>query len=540
MRKEELIPIAIAVLGSPVLTFIITWLQQRNISYKRNQVLEQAGKRISFLESWYKAQQLVSAPEQVDSARELTQRQLDLTLEKLSRTSLMLVRPVVPYKTRPFFARAFLLFRPTSFVGWFVRVIFYLLLPFIGLVILGSALREDGFSLEELTSNWKPLLASLLVFFPVVLLMHWLAVRSELMKEAVGNTIDQLWIWDSGKRQTEPDREESDVDKSNSSGELKRHRRLGLRLLIVLLACWVGSSVFFYREQKLDGKAQDHYQKAQVLQSIGDLDAAIREYGQAIGHRRVGEFYYGRGVAYTQKGDYEPGISDFTEALKLMPNSPHTYNIYLGRARAYEQKGSDNDALSDYAKSIELEPRNPEAYFYRGRVLHRLKRPSDALVSYEAAGHLAPKDSDINWELREALYWELGEALIENNRDFSRALGLIQASSDAYKGNANYQASLGWALFKNGDSNSAAKHLQDAVRMGDSSPKTYERLGDVYKNEGYVTSAIDSWNNALKATTEPSDQQRLRGKIANASPPIRPAITEEWLKNFMKTRKFIN
>jgi tetratricopeptide (TPR) repeat protein len=348
--------------------------------------------------------------------------------------------------------------------------------------------------------------------------MHWFAVRSELTKQVTGNAIDQLWIWESAKVQSEPESKETPVEtdlaKSDSViGELKRHRRSGLILTALLVACWVGSSFVLYKEQKREEKAREHSQKGEFFLSIGDLDAAVNEYGKAINYKPMFESYLGRGIAYTRKGEIVLGISDYTEALKLSPNGPDTYKIYFGRARAYDQKESYDYALADYSRSIELEPRNPEAYYYRGRILtHQLKRPSEALISFEAARQLNPKDSDISWEL--------GEALMENDRDLPRALELLQALPDTYKAIPNYQASLGWAVFKNGNSYSATSHLQNAIRMGDYSTKTYERLGDVYRQQGYNTSAIDPWKNALNGTADPDDQKRLRDKIAKASPPI--------------------
>src|SRR6267142_6372362 len=203
--KELLVPVAIALISSPVLTLIITWVRQRDFSFKRNQALEQAGKRVAFLEAWFKAQQLVRMPEEVEAARQLAQKELDLTLRKLSNTSRGLVKPIIPYKSRPFLQRILLLFPPANFTSLFVRVIFYVLLPFLGLMTLGLAAKENNeFSLSQLSSNWKTLSAFFLIFLPIIMLMHHVAVRGQLQKERVGIDLDQLWTWENADPQPEP------------------------------------------------------------------------------------------------------------------------------------------------------------------------------------------------------------------------------------------------------------------------------------------------------------------------------------------------
>ena len=60
------------------------------------------------------------------------------------------------------------------------------------------------------------------------------------------------------------------------------------------------------------------------------------------------EAYTNRGIAYAQKSEYEKAITDFTEAIRLKPNSALAYN---NRGNAYQKIGEKTKADADFAKA---------------------------------------------------------------------------------------------------------------------------------------------------------------------------------------------
>jgi Flp pilus assembly protein TadD len=68
--------------------------------------------------------------------------------------------------------------------------------------------------------------------------------------------------------------------------------------------------------------------------------------------------YYNRGLARSNKGDFERAIADFDQAIKLAPRDAEAY---AGRANAYEELGNDVAAKADYKRALQLDPDNEDA-----------------------------------------------------------------------------------------------------------------------------------------------------------------------------------
>jgi tetratricopeptide (TPR) repeat protein len=81
------------------------------------------------------------------------------------------------------------------------------------------------------------------------------------------------------------------------------------------------------------------------------------------------ERYIERGMARTNKKDYDGAIKDFTKAIELNPNDGYAYN---GRGLAYHNKGDLIAAQRDFNQALQLQPDLPSAYRNRGENLRKL------------------------------------------------------------------------------------------------------------------------------------------------------------------------
>lgn len=78
------------------------------------------------------------------------------------------------------------------------------------------------------------------------------------------------------------------------------------------------------------------------------------------------EEYYFRAVEKANTEDYEGAIKDFTESLKLKPDS----NTYFRRGVAKENINDNSGAKSDYIRSVEINPNTWESHYRLGRNLY--------------------------------------------------------------------------------------------------------------------------------------------------------------------------
>jgi len=68
---------------------------------------------------------------------------------------------------------------------------------------------------------------------------------------------------------------------------------------------------------------------------------------------------YDRGCAALERKDYDTAIAEFTEAIRLDPESDDAYH---NRAHAYADKGEYARAIADYREAIRLAPDDPSSY----------------------------------------------------------------------------------------------------------------------------------------------------------------------------------
>jgi tetratricopeptide (TPR) repeat protein len=111
--------------------------------------------------------------------------------------------------------------------------------------------------------------------------------------------------------------------------------------------------------------AEFYYKRGTAFINKGDYDRAIADYDQAIRLKPTTSAYGSRALAYSSKGEYDRAIADCDQALKLDPNNDTAYN---NRAFASIKKGDYDRALADLDRAIKLEPELVPAYTIRGLV----------------------------------------------------------------------------------------------------------------------------------------------------------------------------
>jgi tetratricopeptide (TPR) repeat protein len=101
--------------------------------------------------------------------------------------------------------------------------------------------------------------------------------------------------------------------------------------------------------------------------------------------------FWTRGNVRDALNDLPGAIADYTQALRIMPNSKP---LLENRAREYLREHAAQQAIADYSRLIELNPRDVSAYENRGYTYERfLEHKDQAIRDYSAAIAIKPNDS---------------------------------------------------------------------------------------------------------------------------------------------------
>jgi tetratricopeptide (TPR) repeat protein len=114
---------------------------------------------------------------------------------------------------------------------------------------------------------------------------------------------------------------------------------------------------------------------------------AVLQSDVSAGNRAVA--YTNRGIAYSGKKDYDRGIADFNEAIRLDPSLAEPYN---NRGVAYQDKGDYDRAVADFSEAITIDPSHAAiAYRNRGHLFETQGRREEAIADFRQALAIDPK-----------------------------------------------------------------------------------------------------------------------------------------------------
>ena len=121
---------------------------------------------------------------------------------------------------------------------------------------------------------------------------------------------------------------------------------------------------------------------------LGIVIAVIAAVGLSRNRTRKAAFYFNRGVEWTNKGEHDKAIADFTEAIRI---DPKLSGAYSNRGSAWDNKGEHDKAIADYTEAIRIDPRLATAYSNRGLVWEKKGALDKAIADCTEAIRIDPK-----------------------------------------------------------------------------------------------------------------------------------------------------
>jgi tetratricopeptide (TPR) repeat protein len=203
---------------------------------------------------------------------------------------------------------------------------------------------------------------------------------------------------------------------------------------------------------------------------------------------------------------YDNAISDFTQAIRLDPNSA---NAYRERGIAYSDKGDHRRGILDLNQTILLSPNNPRAYINRGNMYRLIGDYDRAITDYNQAIRLDPNSASAYMN-RGGAYRQKGN-INQAIADCTQAIRLDPNNAVIYNNRATHYITIG-------NFERAISDYTQSIRLDPNNPYTYDNRGTAYYNRKDFNRAIADYEIALRLAPNDSsikkhleNAQRMRG-----------------------------
>ena len=243
--------------------------------------------------------------------------------------------------------------------------------------------------------------------------------------------------------------------------------------------------------------------------------------------------HFNLGIALSDDGDLERGISEMREALRLAPMHP---DVHLNLGMMFDDMGQIENATKEFRNALELRPDYPEAHANLGKALEESGRLDAAVKEYREAVRLQPDFWDAHLNLGTALeragdvdeaISEYREAVRQNERsalahsnlalalskvgrgeegilEFRRALAIDPSRPDS-------ALNLAVGLFRAGQADEAIKELERLVKLQPDYAQAYFNLGGMLLSKGLYERAIEAYRKCLSLDpNSPDAEQNMR------------------------------
>ncbi len=167
-------------------------------------------------------------------------------------------------------------------------------------------------------------------------------------------------------------------------------RNIKLLTVIALIIIIFYSSLTYFRNiiwqdelslwsdtvDKSPNKARGYNARGVAYSDRGQYDKAIGDFSTALSiYSKYASAYNNRGDAYNNKGEFDKAILDFTRAITINPDYA---DAYYNRANAYSNKKDYDKAISDYTDVLRINPKDKEAYNNRAVAYFMMKKYNEA------------------------------------------------------------------------------------------------------------------------------------------------------------------
>ena len=217
------------------------------------------------------------------------------------------------------------------------------------------------------------------------------------------------------------------------------------------------------------------------------------------------------GLALENLGKPDEAVQHLDKVIAERPDDVDALsalgNIYRSRKQFAEAAAAYDKAIAKLASPGRA---NWDLFYFRGIARERINRWPEAEADLRKALELLP---DPLGRERALVLNYLGYSLVDKHLKLDEALDMLRRAVELRPRDGYIIDSLGWAYYRLGRYEDAAREIERASELRPSDPVINDHLGDVYWRTGRQLEAKFQWNHARDLKPEPEDLEKILRKI---------------------------
>ena len=205
-------------------------------------------------------------------------------------------------------------------------------------------------------------------------------------------------------------------------------------------------------------------------------------------------------------GNNDDAIAGLKKLLVSEPNDSESW-VALGDTYRASDKFAESVDAYDHAEKIIGTPskRDWPMFYARAMAKEKLKRLDESEADIQTALKLSPEQPELlNY---------LGYSWVDRGRNIPQALTMLEKARALRPYDGYIVDSVGWAYYKLGRYDDAAKTLEAAVLLVPGDSTINDHLGDALWRAGRHIDARFQWNHALTFSDDETDKTAIERKL---------------------------